>query len=384
MKPEIITTADGVRQLAAALERCDEFAVDLEADSMHCYREKVCLLQFTYAAPGAAATTVLLDPLAVTDLAALRPLFADASIRKIFHAADYDIRCLRRDFDLQVHGLFDTMICCQFLGEEQVGLAAVLGKYFDVTLDKQYQRADWSKRPLSAPMCAYAAADTQYLHPLAALLEERLREKDRLWWVQEEFELLEQAGFHPHTGPLYLRFKGAGRLPPRQLAGLENLLQWREKEACRRDCPPYKVLGNKTLLALAQQMPTKFDGDKRIEGLPPRLQQRYGAALLRQIAAARQLPESDLPHYPRQPRRERDAAADKRFTALKQWRSEKAEQLQLDGGVLINNATLERLAYLNPASLEQLRSEGSLKNWQLKVLGEELLARLHNAGETGG
>ena len=243
-------------------------------------RKKCVLLQFTY-----QDKTVLLDPLAVPDLSPLKPVLADASIRKIFHAADYDIRCLHRDFGIEISGLFDTMIASQFLGEEKVGLADVLGKYFDVTLDKRYQRADWSKRPLSPEMCDYAAGDTRYLEKLAELLEQSLIEKDRLWWVDEEFRLLEQARFKVHEGPAFLRIKGAGTLPPRSLAILECLLEWREKEAQRRDCPAYKVVGNKQFLSVAREMPDSLAALKKVDDFPPRLADRYGHAVLKQVEA---------------------------------------------------------------------------------------------------
>lgn len=374
--PPILTTVAEVEQLAATLEQLDVFAVDMEADSMHSFQEKVCLLQFTYVLNAAEEHTVLVDPLAVTDLSALLPVMANGDIRKIFHAADYDIRCLYRDFNMEVHGLFDTMIASQLLGEERVGLADVLEKYFALKLDKKYQRADWSKRPLSAPMCEYAAGDTQYLHQLAEILEEKLRQKDRLWWAQEEFELLEQARFQLKQGPAFLHFKGAGTLPPRSLAALEALLQWRSGEAQRRDCPPYKVLGNKTLLSLARNCPATMAELKKIDDFAPRLIERYGRATLQTIAQAMQLDEESLPHYPRSARPKRDAAVDKRFNKLKQWRKQKAAQLEVDPGILINNTLLESIARQYPRDDEQLTAISGIKNWQRRVLGEEILRQL--------
>jgi ribonuclease D len=249
--PPILTTTEQVSEFAAELEKHPVIAVDLEADSMHNYQEKVCLLQFS-----TPTTTVLVDPLLGADLASLKPVLANPQVRKIFHAADYDIRCLARDFDIEINGLFDTMISSQFLGEERFGLADVLRKYFSVELDKQYQRADWSKRPLSEAMVRYAAEDTSHLHELVENLEEQLIARGRLEWVKEEFTLMEKVRFAVHEGPLFLRFKGAGTLDCRQLAVLENLLQWRDIEAQRRDTPLYKVLGNKSLLQLAKLTPT--------------------------------------------------------------------------------------------------------------------------------
>ncbi|HSR36924.1 MAG TPA: ribonuclease D, partial [Desulfurivibrionaceae bacterium] len=139
---EMITDSAGLRRLAAELSREPLLACDLEADSLHHYREQVCLLQFS--TPFA---NYLLDPLAVRDLAPLAPVFADPAIRKVFHGADYDVRSLHRDYGFEIVNLFDTMIACQLLGEAEVGLAAVLKRRFGVELDKGFQKADWSRRP---------------------------------------------------------------------------------------------------------------------------------------------------------------------------------------------------------------------------------------------
>jgi len=374
--PQILTTDEAVAALAEDLAKCSVFAVDMEADSMHSYQEKVCLLQFTYNSNG-VDNTVLLDPLAGADLSVLLPVLANPDIRKIFHAADYDIRCLFRDFKIEIHGLFDTMIASQLLGEERVGLADVLAKHFSIGLDKKYQRADWSKRPLSQPMCEYAAEDTRYLQQLAEILENQLIDKDRLWWAQEEFALLEQARFQEKKGPAFLHFKGAGALPPRGLALLEELLIWRDGEAQRRNCPAYKVLGNKTLLSLAQICPNSLDELKTVENFAPRLIERYGNACLHCVTRALQIDASALPNYPRSERQKRDPAVDKRFNNLKKWRKEKAAQLELDAGILINNAALESIARHNPDSPEQLEQLTGLKKWQRKVLGKEILNAVH-------
>ncbi|WP_029915264.1 ribonuclease D [Pelobacter seleniigenes] len=366
--PPILTTTEEIAQLAARLSQHAAIAVDLEADSMHNYLEKVCLLQFS-----TPDETVLVDPLADVELAPLKPVLADPAIRKIFHAADYDIRCLARDFDIEINGLFDTMISSQFLGEERFGLADVLKKYFGVGLDKKYQRADWSRRPLSDEMIRYAAGDTFYLHRLVEILEEKLIEKGRLEWVQEEFQLLEKVRFTVHEGPEFLRFKGAGTLNPRQLAVLESLLQWRDSEAQRRDCPLYKVLGNKQVLELARAMPQGRKEMAVVPELAPRLVERYAGKLLFAVTQGLEVPDNELPHYPRMQRREKDLQAEQRFNRLKDWRKGKAESLELDPGVLINNAILEELAKRWPKQIAELADIPLLKRWQVRELGADIL-----------
>lgn len=371
MSTPILTSPAEVEAFAAELAAETVIAVDLEADSMHSYREKVCLLQFS-----TLKRTVLIDPLAVSNLDALKLVLADPAVRKLFHAADYDIRCLFRDFGIRIRGLFDTMISCQFLGEERVGLADVLGKYYGVELDKQYQRADWSIRPLSPEMIRYAAEDTRHLHRLSEMLEGMLAEKGRLEWVAEEFELLEQVRHSENDGPLCLRLKGAGPLDRRQLGILEALLQWRDGEARRRDCPPFKVVGNKSFIEMARSTPATVQGLVGIEGFSPRQAGRYGNQILKAIAAGKALPPEKLPSYPRSERRERDPEADERLKLLKKWRLEAAAGLQIDAGVLINNALLEEISRGAPRTEEELGLTSGLKRWQKAELSSGILKAL--------
>lgn len=366
----ILTSSAEIAAFASELSREPVIAVDLEADSMHSYQEKVCLLQFS-----TPTRTLLIDPLAGGDLAPLGPVLSNPAIRKVFHAADYDTRCLNRDYGFIIRGLFDTMISCQFLGEEKFGLADILGKYYGLTLDKQYQRADWSKRPLSPEMIDYAAADTTHLLPLAVLLEARLQEKNRLDWVSEEFELLEQGRFTEHHGPLFLRFKGAAAFDRRQLAILEGLLQWRDREAERRDKPPFKILGNDYLQLLVRQAPVDAATLSAIPGLPGWVGERFGKSVLPVIAAALALPEEELPRYPRAERRERDPAADQRLAVLKLWRSKIAGELELEPGILINNGMLEEISRKAPRTLAELEQIG-MKRWQRRVLGAGIVDAL--------
>jgi len=377
MAVPLLTTTEEVARLALDLARETSIAVDLEADSMHSYREKVCLLQVTL--PG---RTVLLDPLAGPDLSSLAPVLGNPGIRKIFHAADYDLRCLHRDFGLEVRGLFDTMIACQLLGEERVGLADVLAKYFAVDLDKKFQRADWSVRPLSDEMQHYAAEDTRHLHRLADLLESRLREAGRLYWAEEEFRLLESVRFSETKGPLFLKVKGAGRLDRRALGILEDLLQWREKEACRRDRPPFRIIGNRSLIEAALTAPQTQKGLVGIEGISPRLAERYGRDLLRVIKSSQDRTEGDLPQFPRQEKPPKDPEADLRFELLRKWRLARSSELSMDPGVLINNAALEEIARRFPHKWTDLEMVPGIKKWQLEELGDDIL-KLLRVGKRG-
>lgn len=346
-------------------------ACDLEADSLHHYQEKVCLIQLS-----TPRESFLVDPLACSDLSALAPVMADPSVRKLFHGADYDIRSLHRDFGIEVHNLFDTMIACQFLGEKEVGLAAVLKKRFGVELDKRFQKADWSKRPLSAEMIAYAIEDTRLLIDLYLQLEEELRAKGRLSWVEEECMLLSRVRMVARGAePFYLRFKGAAVMEPRSLAVLEELLRFRDEKAVRQDVPAFKIVGNDALRDLAVKLPRKGVDLTGITGLSPKLAERYGQEILDAVARGMALPPGSLPVYPRSRRPARDRLQEERLKRLKLWREERSKELGIDGGILANNALLENLAETGPKASEEAVLT-AMKMWQREEFGAELMALL--------
>lgn len=370
--PRMVDTPAELRRLVQALDGEAVLAFDLEADSLHHYREKVCLLQV-----ATAKAVYLVDPLAVPDLSPLAEILGNPLVRKVFHGADYDIRSLRRDFSLTVCNLFDTMIACQLLGEKEVGLAAVLRKRFGVELDKRYQKADWSKRPLDQGMINYAAADTSFLVALYQQLERELVVRGRLSWVEEECVLLSEVRAVDREGePFYLRFKGASRMDRRTLAVLEELLRFRDQRAHFLDRPPFKVLSNETIRALAESKPAAMQDLTGVPGLPARSVERYGRDIVKAVAKGLAVPDSLLPSISRPVRPERDAEREERLKRLKRWREGKAQALGIDAGVLVNNALLETLAKEVPRTMGEMDDLPVMRRWQKGELGEELLAML--------
>ena len=203
---QYVDTAAKLDTVANSLVQRKTVAVDMEADSMHHYKEKICLIQI-----ATRKTCVIIDPLPIQDLSPLNSLFANPEIQKIFHGADYDVRSLYRDFSIRIRNLFDTELACRFLGVPETGLDAVLSKRFNVQLDKRFQKKDWSRRPLPKEMIDYAAGDVFYLIPLASQLQRELKAKGRLSWTQEECDLLRNVRPTANNEePLFLRFKGAG------------------------------------------------------------------------------------------------------------------------------------------------------------------------------
>ncbi len=348
-------------------------AVDLEADSLFHYREKVCLLQVS-----TESLNLVIDPLALKDLSALRPIFAEPSIRKVFHGADYDIRSLYRDFSIEVHNLFDTQLACRFLGMAETGLEAVLRQKFSLNLEKSFQKKDWSQRPLPAEMLDYAACDTQYLIPLARMLENELRELGRLEWVEEECAAL--TGVRANSsdrGPLFMRVKGADRLDRRTLAVLDELLKFRESRAERLDRPPFKILGNETLLRLAEEKPVNVRDLQESKILTERQISLLGTGLLRSLEHGLKKPEEHLPLYPRGKKPKTPPDVRKHVEALKEWRRKKGEALALEPGILLNNSTIQALSAENPRSREELDHFSGLKNWQKNTFGREIMETLN-------
>ena len=368
---ELISNSEGLKAAAARLEGEALLACDLEADSMHHYREKVCLVQIS--SPDA---TFVIDPLACPDISILKPIFGNPAICKIFHGADYDVRSIHRDFGIEINNLFDTMIACQFLGETEFGLAAVLRKRFGVELDKRFQQADWSRRPISAEMLDYAVKDTTLLIPLYRQLESELCSKGRLEWVKEECELLSRVrAMDRRDDMLFLRFKGASKMSAPTLAVLENLLRFREREAERRDVPPFKVLGNETLRTLAERKPATMAEMDCVAGLSPKLVQRYGGALLQAVAEGVSVTADMQPQFPHTQRRKRSPSVEAKLKNLKSWREAKSENTGMAPGLIANNALLECLAERNAVKGQQPVLT-DLKQWQLNEFGCELAAIL--------
>ncbi len=346
-------------------------AVDTEAASFHRFHDRVYLLQLS-----SRSETAVVDPLAVTSLEPLGKALSDPNVEIVFHDADYDLRLLRAEYGFQAHNLFDTRIAAQLLNEPGVGLAALLEKYLGVRLDKRFQRADWSARPISAEMLDYAAADTQHLPALRDLLRARLSAAGRLEWAEEEFALATEDRRQPteNEEPGYLRMKGAKAMPARSLAILRELYQWRDQLARRTDKAAFRILNNEPMLLMAKSPPQDLEQLKAIRGVGGDQAERRGADLLAAVRRGLSVPETELPRIERTPRRQPDAAYEARLERLKAARNQLASEYDLAPGVLCPNGTLEAIARINPAKVEQLAEVPELRRWQRRELGGRLLA----------
>ncbi len=364
---EIITTAGRLAEVADILSQQTEIAVDLEMDSLHHYREKVCLVQ-----ASTRQQSWLIDPLALTSLSPLAVPLGNPDIIVVMHGSDYDIRSLHRDFGIEVTNLFDTMISARFLGIAEFGLAALLKARFGIELDKKYQKADWSKRPLSREMCAYAAADTSDLLPLYDQFREELLHKGRLEWLEEEGQLVCQARVSEKDGPLFLYCKGASKLRGHTLAILEELLQMRDQQSELLDRPPFKVLSADTLIEIAENRPRSLHDLSLFRGMTPGQLQRHGDGILSAVERGIATPEDRLPRFPRNAKKEVLERVKERLKNLKIWRERYSLELGLDPGMLAPNWLLEAVADTESATIEELDTIQGMRNWQKRLFGEDL------------
>jgi ribonuclease D len=379
----VFVTSDDRMEAVVSRIGSGPLALDVEADSLHHYHEKVCLIQL-----GFAGTVALVDTLAAFDPAPLARVLADTSIRKVIHGADYDLRILHRDFGFEVAGLFDTVVAARLTGARAFGLSALVEARLGVKLSKAHQRADWSRRPLSPEMIEYAAQDVRYLLPLAEQLERDLGAMGRLDWAREEFRRLEAVRWTaPARDPLAFRgMKGASDLDGRGLAVLRELHRLREEEASRRDVPPFRRGRDELLVEVSREQPRS---EAELAGL------RAGSALCRQLSTARvwaaietagSLAEGDLPPRVwaalepagspgggplpprgRRPRKPRDHAFESDLHSLLARRDVLARSLDLEPSVLAPRGLLDALLRRS-LSGEPLDTTPGLRGWQANLL----------------
>lgn len=369
-----VRTPEELGVLADRLRGAQAVGLDTESDSLHSFPEKVCLVQVSEES-GAVS---LVDPLALGDLSPLAPICADPSIVKIFHGASYDLASMKRSFGFGFASLFDTMIAAQFLGLPELGLASLLEQFFRILPGPSRQKDDWAERPLNPEQEFYAAEDVRHLIPLREQLLQELRRRGRETWVDEECQALAampaaQRIFDPED---YIRLKGARRLDGRGLAVLRELYVAREAWAHEAGRPPFKVLGNESLIRLAGERPPARGSLRKIPGCSTKVVQRYADSILTAIARGTAIPEAELPRYAQARKPRVPPAVQRRIEALTRWRAEAAERLGLDHGLLLPRRLVERLAEEAPGSVEALCRIEAFRRWRAEAFGQEILAVL--------
>jgi ribonuclease D len=272
--PTFVADADGVTALAGRLAAEPRVALDTESNSFHAYRERVCLLQISV--PGA---DFIVDPLAVD----VRPLGAvlGGDRELVLHGADYDVRCLRREFGWDLGRIFDTMIAARRLGSKELGLAALVQAHFGVRLSKEHQRADWGRRPLSRDQLRYAALDTHFLLPLHGILAAGLAERGAEAEARREFDRIAAAQAHARVFDPegWRKLRGARELDPEGKRVLRALWIAREARAAELDRPPFKVIPESALVELARVRPRDDGAIRAVPGITPRVWDQAGGSI---------------------------------------------------------------------------------------------------------
>lgn len=349
----MINSTASLQRLLPQLEAAEWIAMDTEADSLHCYPERLCLVQISFA--GAAE---LIDPMAGLDLAPLWSVLGPREI--VMHGADYDLRLLHRCCGFVPRAIFDTMLAERFLGGIHFGLTDLAAKYLNVSLEKGPQKANWARRPLTERMAAYARNDTRYLHPLACQLREQLEREKRLSWHGEACaQLIVSCTAAPASNhDQDWRIRGSDRLSPRGLSVLREIWQWRETEALAVHKPPYFILSHEVLTHIAAEAVTNH-----VEALiPAHINARRRGGLLEAVARGLDAPEHALPTLRRYTQKRLSDAAHQRLDQLKSRRDRHAAELGLDPSFIASRATLIGLADNWPVHSRELM------NWQLQLL----------------
>lgn len=360
-----INSARTMQTMINAITGEKQIAVDTESNNMYVYYGEVCLIQLS-----TREQDYIIDPLAIDDIQALGDILADESVEKIFHAAEYDLICMKRDFGFDVNNLFDTMAAARLAGAQKFGLGDLLLQYFDVKVDKRHQRDNWGRRPLPKDSLIYAQMDTHYLHELRDNLDNELTELERTAEAQEvfadvlQFEIKERKfdtnGFwkigRPH------------RLNRREMAILKEVFLLREDLAHEADRPPFKVLSNNALVNLAQKQPAKHQALYHIKGLGNDAIRRYGDEILEAIQNGQ---SSKAPKQP--PREDIDPVFSDRYIALHAWRKDCAVERGLDSSMILTKQTLRDLASKLPETLDDLKKIEGFGEWRIENYGDSIL-----------
>jgi ribonuclease D len=369
---------DKQKDFDAAMERVAAqpvVALDTEADSLHSYFDKVCLIQMSI--PG---EDLIIDPLCKFDLSRFGAVLADRSITKILHGADYDLRILNRDFGFTISNLVDTMVCSQLLGYEAFGLAALLDRHFGFKVDKKHQRADWAMRPLLPDMLEYAATDTRHLIALADRLREELIALGRWEWAVEEFGRLEQIRFNEKDADEepFRRLKGLGGLDRRSLAVVRALYDYRDGLAREADKPPFKIFGNDMIFEVAKDKPQSVQEFNSTKGISGYHRGRFGRDIVRLVQEAMAIPDDQLPEKSETKTWLRDRDLEARVERMKKARDRIARDLKIDASLLAPRHVLVTVATALPQEPADLDRVPVMRHWQKSLLGQALIEALHN------
>lgn len=369
-EPQIITTNDDLLKLCTHLRTQTRIAVDLEGDSLHHFKEKLCLLQVSD-----EVNDYIVDVLTISDFSPMRDLLQDASILKVMHGADYDVVSLKRDYGCEINSLFDTALAAQFLNYEKWGLANLIEKHFGFALEKRYQKHDWSRRPLYWEHIDYARMDTHYLLALHEIMRLQLERKGLFDACIEESTCLTKREWNGRRfdGEDFLRIKKVHTLSKVSLKVLRVLYEARDEWSQKRDVPVFHYATDGVLFGIAQNLPN----DRK--SLQESVQSKYvgvvskkSAELLRLVKEGQEDSRPLPALLPSIAKRKKNRWLNEIVNKLREWRTSQHEQ-GTHLFLLLTNNQIKEIAFEVPKDLTELESLEVLRHWQINLWGEVVL-----------
>jgi ribonuclease D len=337
----LITAKEHLEEVCVELAKCERLAFDTESNGFYAHKEKVCLIQIS-----SPTEDFIVDPIAFKDISALGPLFADPKIEILFHAGEYDVLCLKRDYGFTFTNLYDTMIAARVLGTKELGLAAAIERHFGLVISKKLQRADWGKRPLTHEMLRYAQGDTHFLMRLADIQKKLLVEKGRMDDAKEAFADL--AALEPNLKTFdqegYWKLVGRDDIGGQQMAVLKEIWLYREQQAQSRDRAPFRVMPEDLMVRMAQAMPETKEALAAVRGMSPYILERFASGLLAAVEKGKAAPPITRPPSAPSERKRLSDLEWRTFEALRAWRKSRSEKDSVEPVVIMTTENLRVLA----------------------------------------
>ncbi len=345
---KLIDTEPALRKVAVLLGGEKILAVDTEANSMHAYREETSLIQIS-----TKENNYIIDPLKIKNLSVLGSIFESPAVEKIFHAGEYDVLCLSRDYNFKFNNLFDTMTAAKILNVKKIGLGNILESIFNVKVSKKYQKADWGRRPLFEEMLDYAMTDTKFLIPLRNSYKKELIEQEQMALAEEEFrDLCRPLEIEPVTPEsIFFNLIRKGKLNRRQKSVMWKLINIRDREAKKRDRPLFKVFSDKMILRIATELPRTKEKLSKIKGMSPFNMSKYAPRFLEEVRAKTAL-------YPKKESRKKQRGGRGyllRLEKIKKWRTLTGKKNNLASELVLPRHLMENIARKNPKTAGDLK-----------------------------
>jgi len=370
----LIETTRQLMEMISDLRNQPSIGVDTESNSLFEYQEKICLIQFS-----TVEQDYLVDTIKLKDLSPLNEIFSSDAIEKIFHAAEYDLMCLKRDFHFEFNNIFDTMIASRILGFRSIGLQSLLKDYFDVDVEKKYQRANWGKRPLPKEMLQYAQCDTHYLIDLRKILLEKLKQDNKWELATEDFNRMTcvDAFINNKNNEHYWKIIKGTSLSPQQENVLIEIYFLRENLARQLNRPPFKVFGNQTIVELAKKMPKIENQLNNISGLSPKLIQKYGEQILQAITIGLNQVSTN-----RKEKIRPDQLFLQKYDALKHWRKIKGIELSVESDIVLPKEHMEQIAHKKNCALSDIQEIMQNIPYRFQKFGNEIYSIIEGIEST--